>query len=251
MPLPSYRMVHPDSAVTTEQLDSLHKYLTSLSGEPQVATTSQVEAANSEYVRWVDGTGAVRTVQSTSGGVPFHPEYKTWKQIGSTERAENHTIRVVLGNDRAVKAIADNHINPWPDGAIIGKVTWHEQKDPSGVIRPGQFVQVEFMIRDSAKHHTTEGWSWGRWIGTDLKPDGVRTTSQALIALTVITRSGAMTLSSRCRSMRSKAVRSDYHSRSWNNCLDPLDWMLAAECSYTDSAQSRCRAFGRASIQPS
>jgi hypothetical protein len=172
MPLPSYRMVHPDSAVTTEQLDSLHKYLTSLSGEPQVATTSQVEAANSEYVRWVDGTGAVRTVQSTSGGVPFHPEYKTWKQIGSTERAENHTIRVVLGNDRAVKAIADNHINPWPDGAIIGKATWHEQKDPSGVIRPGQFLQVEFMIRDSAKYHTTEGWGWGRWIGTDLKPDG-------------------------------------------------------------------------------
>ena len=70
-------------------------------------------------------------------------------QIGSTERIENHTIRIVLGNDVAVKAIGGEHINPWPDGAMIGKVTWHEQRDPSGVGEPGQFVQVEFMIRDS------------------------------------------------------------------------------------------------------
>jgi hypothetical protein len=172
MPLPSYRMVHPNSAVTPEQLDTLRKYLTTLSGEPQIATSSQVDAADREYVRWVDGSGAVHTVQSTLAGVPFHPEYETWKQIGSTERIENHTLRIVLGNDVAVKAIAGEHINPWPDGAMIGKVTWHEQRDPSGVVEPGQFVQVEFMIRDSTKYQTTAGWGWGRWIGTDLKPDG-------------------------------------------------------------------------------
>ena len=172
MPLPSYRMVHPNSTVTPEQLDTLRKYLTTLSEDPQIATSSQVAAAEREYLRWVDGSGAIHTVQSTLEGVPFHPEYKTWKQIGSTERAENHTIRVVLGNDLAVKAIADNHINPWPDGAMIGKVTWHEKRDPSGMIGPGQFVQVELMIRDSKKYQTTAGWGWGRWIGTDLKPDG-------------------------------------------------------------------------------
>jgi len=123
-------------------------------------------------VRWIEGYGNIRTVQSTLAGVPFHPESKTWKQISSTERIENNTIRVVLGNDLAVKAIAENHINSWPDGAIIGKVTWHEQPEPNGVIRPGQFVQVELMIRDQEKYHTTAGWGWGRWIGTDLKPDG-------------------------------------------------------------------------------
>ena len=172
MPLPSYRMVHPNSTVTPEQLDTLRKYLTTLSEDPQIATSSQVAAAEREYLRWVDGSGAIHTVQSTLEGVPFHPEYKTWKQIGSTERVENHTIRVVLGNDLAVKAIADNHINPWPDGAMIGKVTWHEKRDPSRMIGPGQFVQVELMIRDSKKYQTTAGWGWGRWIGTDLKPDG-------------------------------------------------------------------------------
>jgi hypothetical protein len=172
MPLPSYQMMHRNSAVTPEQLDTLRKYLTTLSGEQQGAASSHVEAADREYVRWVDNSGAAHAVESTLTGVSFHPEYKTWKQIGSTERVENHTIRVVLGNDLAIRAIADNHINPWPNGTMIGKVTWHEQREPSGLIVPGEFVQVEFMIRDSIGYRATAGWGWGRWIGTDLKPDG-------------------------------------------------------------------------------
>ncbi len=171
MPLPRYRTVHPDSAVTPEQLAILRNYLTPRSPEPP-ATLSEIQAADREYGRWIESNGATRTIQNTLSGVPFHPEYKTWKEIGSTERIENNTIRVVLGNDLAVKAIAENHINPWPDGAIIAKVTWHEQPDPNGVVQPGQFVQVEFMIRDREKYHSTVGWGWGRWIGTDLKPDG-------------------------------------------------------------------------------
>ena len=172
MPLPSYRMVHRNSAVTPEQLNTLRKYLATLSGEQQSGTSSRVEVADREYVRWVDNGGTTHAVESTLAGLSFHPEYKTWKQIGSTERIENHTIRVVLGNDLAIRAIADNHISPWPNGAMIGKVTWHEQREPSGVIVPGEFVQVEFMIRDSTKYRATAGWGWGRWIGTDLKPDG-------------------------------------------------------------------------------
>jgi hypothetical protein len=171
MPLPTYRIVHPDSAITPEQLAILRNYLTPKSQEPP-GTLSEVQAADREYVRWIEGNGTVRTVQNTLEGVPFHPEYKTWRQIGSTERIENNTIRVVLGNDLAVKAIAGNHINPWPDGAIIAKATWQEQPDPNGVVQPGQFVQVELMIRDREEYHTTAGWGWGRWIGTDLKPDG-------------------------------------------------------------------------------
>jgi hypothetical protein len=171
MPLPRYRTLHPDSAITPEQLAVLRNYLTPKSQEPP-ATLPEVQAADREYERWIERNGTVRTVQNTLEGVPFHSEYKTWKQIGNTERIENNTIRVVLGNDLAVKTIAENHINRWPDGVIIAKTTWHEQSDPNGVVQPGQFVQVELMIRDREKYHTTAGWGWGRWIGTDLKPDG-------------------------------------------------------------------------------
>src|ERR1700758_5245086 len=48
MPLPSYRMVHRNSAVTPEQLDTLRKYLTTLSGEQQSATSTHVAAADRE-----------------------------------------------------------------------------------------------------------------------------------------------------------------------------------------------------------
>jgi hemerythrin len=74
MPLPSYQMMHRNSAVTPEQLDTLRKYLTTLSGEQQGAASSHVEAADREYVRWVDNSGAAHAVESTLAGVSFHPE---------------------------------------------------------------------------------------------------------------------------------------------------------------------------------
>jgi hypothetical protein len=122
MPLPSYRAVHPNSAITAEQLAVLRNDLTPRSQEPP-ATVSEVQAADREYSRWIEDNGTVRSVQNTLWGVPFHKEYKTWKLIGGTERIENNTIRLVLGNDLAAKAIADNRINPWPDGVMIGKIT--------------------------------------------------------------------------------------------------------------------------------
>jgi hypothetical protein len=31
---------------------------------------------------------------------------------------------------------------------------------------------VEFMIKDSRKYASTEGWGWARWRGLDLQPYG-------------------------------------------------------------------------------
>jgi len=92
--------------------------------------------------------------------------------ISSTARFHNHTLRQILGNDVAVKAIVENHINPWPDCAAFAKVAWLEQADEKDFIRPGTFFQVEFTIRDSRKYAGTLGWRWARWRGADLKPYG-------------------------------------------------------------------------------
>ena len=81
-------------------------------------------------------------------------------------------MRVILGNDTAIKAIAENHINPWPDGTTFAKVAWFERDDGQGQVRPGAFFQVEFMIRDSRKYAATKGWGWARWRGAG--PDSVR-----------------------------------------------------------------------------
>ena len=179
MPLPSYLHVHPGAAVTAEQLAVLRNYLTALAevdtkAADDVAKASPGESAvDVQYDKWVhSGTGSI-DVKPEFNGVAYMPEYKNWKVISSTDRFDNHTIRQILGNDVAVKAIAENHINPWPDGTTFAKVAWQQtQPDEKGVVKTGAFIQVEFMVKDAKKYASTEGWGFGRWRGMDLKPYG-------------------------------------------------------------------------------
>src|SRR5580698_2511309 len=113
MPLPAYKRVHPESIIASEQLAVLKKYLTS--ANPNLASSPAEIAA-------------------APNGIAFLLDYKNWKAISSTERFDNHTMRQILGNDVAVKAIAENHINPWPDGTVFAKVAWQQaQPDNQGV----------------------------------------------------------------------------------------------------------------------
>ncbi len=181
MPLPAYLRVHPGAAVTPEALAVLRNYLTA--PQPDRGATKAAEtaaggnAADVEYGKWIRESTAERTaktdVKPEFNGVAYNPDYKNWKVISSTDRFDNHTLREILGNDVAVKAIAENHINPWPDGTMFAKVAWAQsQPDEKGVVKTGAFVQVELMIKDAKKYASTEGWGFGRWRGTDLKPYG-------------------------------------------------------------------------------
>jgi len=171
MPLPAYQRLHPESALSPEQLEILKKYLSAgVLNEP--ATASDASAADAEYDHWIKESGASPAVAPAPNGISFMPEYKNWKAISSTDRFDNHSMREVLGNDVAVKAIAENHINPWPDGTAFAKVAWLQEPDQDGMVQTGAFYQVEFMIRDSKKYAHTLGWGWARWRGTGLKPYG-------------------------------------------------------------------------------
>jgi hypothetical protein len=37
---------------------------------------------------------------------------------------------------------------------------------------PGEFVQVELMLKNAQNYADTDGWNWGRWRGLSLKPYG-------------------------------------------------------------------------------
>jgi hypothetical protein len=171
MPLAAYTRLHPESVITPEQLAVLKTYL-SPTAPNQPANPSEIASADTQYDKWIQSGGSTAQVAPAPNGIEFLPDYKNWKAISSTERFDNHTLREILGNDVAVKAIAENHINPWPDGTAFAKVAWFQQPDDQGLVRTGAFYQVEFMIRDSAKYAQTLGWGWARWRGADLKPYG-------------------------------------------------------------------------------
>jgi hypothetical protein len=177
MPLPSYLKVHPGAKVTPEALAVLRDYLTAASPAPDpmkaAEAAADASAADAEYAKWLQSSGPATNVQPEFNGVGFLPDYKNWKVISSTDRFDNHTMREILGNDIAQKAIAEGHINPWPDGTAFAKVTWAQPApDEKGIVKTGKFVQTELMIKDATKYASTEGWGFGRWRGADLKPYG-------------------------------------------------------------------------------
>lgn len=180
MPLPSYLKVHPDTKVSPEDLAVLRNYLTAASA-PDDASSVEAAAkaaadetvANAQYDKWVHASDVALDVKPEFNGVAYNPDYKNWRVISSTDRFDNKTMREILGNNVAVKAIAEGHINPWPDGTMFAKVAWQQSApDAQGVVKTGAFVQVELMIKDATKYASTEGWGFGRWRGADLKPYG-------------------------------------------------------------------------------
>ena len=115
------------------------------------------------------------TVQPAPNGVELPEGYKDWPVISISHRIDNHTLRVIVGNEVAVKAARAGQTNPWPDGAILGKVVWKETAEEHWptAIAPEKFVHAEFMFKDSQAYKTNgTGWQWARWVGKDQKPYG-------------------------------------------------------------------------------
>lgn len=171
MPLSQYTTFHGDARVSGDDIKVLRKYLASLA-PPKLADSAAIKAADEQYVKWTKGEGSPSDVRAEYNGLAFMPDYKNWSPISSTERWDNGTMRVIMGNPVAVRAIKDGQTNPWPDGTAFAKVAWKQLLRPTGEIAPGEFIQVELMVKDKSKYAATDGWGWGRWKGDQLKPYG-------------------------------------------------------------------------------
>jgi hypothetical protein len=118
---------------------------------------------------------AAQTVAPSPNGIAFPAGYQNWRVISISHRVDNHTMRVIYGNDVAVEAARRGQTNPWPDGSVLGKVVWKEMAKSSWptAIAPDAFVHAEFMFRDTVKYaENGTGWGWARWVGMDQKPHG-------------------------------------------------------------------------------
>jgi len=173
MPLSSFLKLHPDAQVTPQELSTLKTYLAPWTpaltapgnGSNAVAAPPSASAPTPSPV-------ALESVGPEPDGFAFDPTFESWKPISTTDRGDNRTFRFILGNDIAVKAAQTGNISPWPDGARFAKIAWQQELGPDGLVHPGNFVQVELMLKDARLYKNTEGWGWGRWRGLDLKPYG-------------------------------------------------------------------------------
>ncbi len=134
-------------------------------------------------------SGGVATVASAEvlpspNGIAFPAGYQDWRVIAVSHRSDNNTLRVILGNDKAIAASRSGETNPWPDGAVLGKVVWKDGPIPEWekAQAPGTFVHAEFMFRDAAKYADTGGWGWARWKGVDQEPYGDANVAQECVA---------------------------------------------------------------------
>jgi hypothetical protein len=175
MPLSDYTRFHGDARISPQDLLVLRSYLTSLTPGLRSDSSNAAKAAagDAQYAKWIATTSRSGEIQAALNGMTFPADFGNWTAISTTDRWDNGTMRVIFGNDVAVKAIRVSHTNPWPDGSVFAKAAWAQVVDSSGIIRPGAFLQVEFMIRDKQKYSGTDGWGFARWVkGLDLVPYG-------------------------------------------------------------------------------
>jgi mono/diheme cytochrome c family protein len=168
MPLPSFLKLHPEAKVTAEQLAALKAYLAPWSPAPNQLPGGPSDSGSMQ----IPAPVSLSMVQPEFNGLPFDPNFKSWRMLSITDRGDNNTFRFILANDIAVKAAQAGAISPWPDGARFAKVAWQQEASPNGLVQPGKFVQVELMVKNASRYKDTEGWGWGRWRGLDLKPYG-------------------------------------------------------------------------------
>lgn len=119
-------------------------------------------------------TTAGETPPPAPNGIELPKNYQNWRVLGVSHREDNKSLRAILGNYTAMQAAENGKTEPWPEGAILAKVVWKDSKHPfwDTATVPGEFLHVEFMIKDSAKYASTGGWGFARWKGEGLTPYG-------------------------------------------------------------------------------
>jgi hypothetical protein len=116
----------------------------------------------------------VAQVAPAPNGIAFPEGYQDWRVISVSERTDNSTLRVIVGNDIAIVAARAGETNPWPDGAILGKIVLPQKAHeawPTALV-PDGLRHVEFMVKDSTLYSATGGWGFARWLGMDRTPFG-------------------------------------------------------------------------------
>ncbi|WP_205509225.1 heme-binding domain-containing protein [Longitalea arenae] len=173
MPLPAYTAIHPQSKVSAADLTVLKNYLNTTIVSA-INDTAKVQAAAKQRMQQVQQPqpGNLRVYYN---GIQHMPDYHSWQVMSTTSRFDNGSMRIMYANAIAMEAIKRKEIHPFPDGAIIAKLVWEKLEDGEGNVRPGKFINIQYMVRDAQQFKDTDGWGYARFDGPALKPYGTAT----------------------------------------------------------------------------
>jgi hypothetical protein len=99
-------------------------------------------------------------------------DFLDWSVIGVADRTDDGTIRVIIGNDVAVRAARYGFTHPWPEGSMISQLVWTSGDNPDApnTVTPAEFSALTLMVKDTAAFSADGGWAYGAWSGPDLLP---------------------------------------------------------------------------------
>ena len=108
----------------------------------------------------------------TPNGLSIPEDLRDWQVIGVADRTNSGgTLRVLIGNDKAVIAARYGQTHPWPDGSMISHLVWTSSEDPvANTVTPGDFSALTLMVKNSAAYVADGGWAYGTWSGPELVP---------------------------------------------------------------------------------
>lgn len=173
MPPPAYTTMHPQAKVAASDLTVLRNYLNTMT-VAAINDTAKVQAAAKQRLQ-EQQQPQLGNLPVYHNGIRHMPEYHSWQVMSTTSRFDNGSMRIMYANAVAMDAIKNKHIHPFPDGAIIAKLVWEKLEDGEGNVRPGKFINIQYMVRDSKQFKETEGWGFARFDGPALKPYGTAT----------------------------------------------------------------------------
>lgn len=175
MPPRSYLRFHSTAQLSIKDQHILKDYIDRLS-LTHINNSTAIQSANTQYITWKQRSKTVPGPSLSPNGIRHMPDYRSWQVLSTTSRFDNGTLRVIYANQIATQALKKKKINPWPDGSVIVKAMWEKIEDGEGNVRPGKFMNLQYMIKDKVKYRRTEGWGFARFDGLALKPYGTALT---------------------------------------------------------------------------
>lgn len=112
-------------------------------------------------------------------GVHLPAGYRQWPVASVAHEAGGlGDIRVILGNDIAMRAFRSGH-RPFPDGSVIARVAWQlvpSARNNAIFGRAQSFVagdptNVQIVVKNSRKYAATGGWGYGQFENGKANPD--------------------------------------------------------------------------------